>query len=217
MIDEFGISLDANILDLGTSTGTNLRLLKNMGFTHYQGLDFSDEAIRWCAEKELGYVQKGDICNIPFNSAEFSLVLATDIIEHVDDDMLALKEIKRILKPDGVAIITVPAFQFLWGHQDIVSHHKRRYLINEVRKKLGKAGLNCEEIFYFNYFMFLPIWLARMLIRLFHINVVSENQINSPLLNSIMTKAFMLDIWSARKIRPPFGVSILAIVRPFNG
>ena len=63
----------------------------------------SDDAIRWCAEKGLGDVAKGDVCDLPFGDAEFDLVLATDIIEHVDDDLRAVGEIRRVLAPGGIA------------------------------------------------------------------------------------------------------------------
>ena len=133
LIVESGIGPDAAILDLGTSTGTNLRLLKEMGFSNYKGLDMSPEAAKWCAEKNLGTVQLGDVCAIPFPDQSLDLVLATDIIEHVDDDALALREIRRVLKTTGRVIITVPAFQSLWGLQDEVAHHKRRYRGRQFR------------------------------------------------------------------------------------
>ncbi|MBK7659403.1 MAG: class I SAM-dependent methyltransferase, partial [Betaproteobacteria bacterium] len=84
-IEALGLSPDAAVLDVGTSTGTNLRLLKDMGFTRYRGLDPSPDAVRWCAEKGLGAVDLGTVAAIPFPDATFDLVLATDIIEHVDD------------------------------------------------------------------------------------------------------------------------------------
>jgi ubiquinone/menaquinone biosynthesis C-methylase UbiE len=65
------------------------------------GLDLSDEAIRFCAEKGLGVVHRGDVCDLPFEDASLDLVLATDIIENVEDDRLALSEIARVLVPDG--------------------------------------------------------------------------------------------------------------------
>ncbi len=214
LINELNIPVETRILDLGTSTGTNLRLLRDMGFVNYIGLDSSDEAIRWCKEKELGNVQKGDICSLPFKNNEFSLVLATDVIEHVKDDLLALSEINRVLNKNGIVIITVPAFQILWGRQDEVAHHKRRYLINDLKQKLIQTGFINSETFYFNYLMFLPIWLVRTFIRLLHVNLVSENQLNTTLFNYMLTHVFLVDVWSARKLKPPFGVSICAVVRP---
>lgn len=202
---------DARVLDIGTSTGTNLRLLKELGFSNRLGLDLSDEAIRWCAEKGLGMVEKGDVCNLPFGDCEFKLVLATDIIEHVDDDLQALREIRRVLAPGGVAIITVPAFQSLQGLQDDVAHHKRRYLKRELLERIRRGGLVCLDSFYFNYLLFVPIWVARRLIELLGIKLKSENQVNTPILNRLLTWIFMFDIATAKIIYPPFGVSIIAV------
>src|SRR5438552_10308354 len=81
-----GLPSDARVLDVGTSTGTNLRMLRSIGFSNVEGLDLDEEAIRFCAEKGFGAVTRGDILNMPFEDCRFDLVLATDIIEHVDDD-----------------------------------------------------------------------------------------------------------------------------------
>lgn len=188
-------------------------MLNELGYKEYQGLDFSEEAIRWCAEKGLGKVQHGDVCNIPFAENSFGLILATDIIEHVEDDQKALSEITRVLKPGGTAIISVPAFQSLWGLQDEVSHHKRRYRLGPLKKLIGTAGLSCKECFYFNYMLFVPIWLTRRIIRLLKIHIQSENQVNTPMLNAILKAIFISDVFSARVINPPFGVSIICIAQ----
>lgn len=213
IINGFDLLSTANVLDIGTSTGTNLRMLRDLGYLNVRGLDLSEDAIQWCADKGLGQVDKGDICNIPSREGEYDLVLATDIIEHVDDDVLAMQEIARVLKPGARSIITVPAFQSLWGLQDTVSHHKRRYRKNDFMAKLKSSGLEVEEFFYFNYLLFFPIWMARQLIRVFNINLHSENEINSSAMNYLLTKLFSLDIITARKLSPPFGVSLLAIVK----
>lgn len=215
IIKNFHLDKKAEVLDIGTSTGTNLRMLREAGFVTVRGLDFSDEAIRWCADKGLGRVDKGDVCNIPCQKGVYDLVLATDIIEHVDDDVTALSEISRVLKSSGYAVITVPAFQSLWGLQDTVSHHKRRYRKQELLDKLNKVGFVVEECFYFNYLLFLPIWLARKTIALIGLNLSSENELNSTLMNRVLNCIFSFDIATARKVNPPFGVSILAIVRKY--
>src|SRR6185312_16718168 len=77
MIARMGLPSDARILDIGTSTGTNLRMLRDLGFTNFEGLDQSEDAIRWCADKGLGKVTAGDVCKLPFADESFDLVLAT--------------------------------------------------------------------------------------------------------------------------------------------
>jgi SAM-dependent methyltransferase len=212
-IERLGLPQDAPILDVGTSTGTNLRMLTEQGYHNVCGLDFSEESIRWCARKGLPPVHKGDVRRLPFGDNSFDLVLATDIIEHVDDDTLAVRELRRVLKPSGHALITVPAFASLWGLQDVVAHHKRRYRMKPLLDKLGKAGLLPDRSYYFNFILFVPIWLARRVVQLFGIKLDSESQINSPLLNRILSGVFKIDISLAPHVRAPFGVSVLVVAR----
>ena len=206
-----GLSREASILDVGTSTGTNLRMLADLGFLHVVGLDISDEAIRFCAEKGLGVVRPGDICDLPFEDASLDLVLATDLIEHVDDDRLALSEIARVLVPGGNAVITVPAFQSLWGLQDEVAHHLRRYRLPMLRNAIEAVGLRPVRCFHFNYLLFLPIWFARQILRVFDIKISSESQVNTRLLNRLLRRVFDLDVQTAPWLAPPFGVSIFLL------
>lgn len=214
IIETFNLPQDAAVLDIGTSTGTNLRMLRNLGFTEVTGLDRSPEAIRFCSAKGLGEVLLGDICDLPFRDATFNLVLATDIVEHVDDDLQAMKEIRRVLKANGRLLLTVPTFPLLWGLQDDVSQHRRRYKMKELLAKLRAAGLRPLQHFHFNYLLFFPILVARRLIRLSHIRMASENNLNPGWLNSLLLPVFQFDVRSAARLRPPIGVSALVVAAP---
>jgi len=213
LIGRLGLRRHDHVLDVGTSAGTNLRLLRDLGFTSVTGLDLSPDAIRFCAENGYGTVRRGDITDMPFRAETFSLVLATDIIEHVDDDRRALQEIRRVLKPGHPALITVPAFPELWGFQDIVSKHKRRYRMRALVDHIRQAGLVPDQSFHFNYLLFAPIFLARQLMKLRPPSVQSESEINTPLVNRLLSSIFAFDIRTAEHFRPPFGVSILLLVR----
>ncbi len=206
-----GVSDRARVLDTGTSAGTNLRMLRDLGFQQVTGLDMSEDAIAFCAAKGLGSVERGDICSMPFAGESFDLVLATDIIEHVDDDGLALREIMRVLRPGGKVLLTVPAFKLLWGLQDRVAQHKRRYRLAPLTKSVKGAGLRVVHAYYFNYLLVVPILSARRLIDALGIALQSEGQVNSPFLNRALSAVFACDIYSAPFIRPPFGVSILML------
>ena len=206
-IGRLRIGSAARVLDLGTSTGTNLRMLRDAGFSNVAGLDCSEEALRWCLEKNLGNVIKGDITRLPFFHEQADLVLATDVIEHLDDDRAAIREITRVLKRGGAVLVAVPAFGLLWGPQDEFAQHKRRYRKREVEQMLSDAGLIVERSYYFNYLLFLPILLARTLLRLIRPELSSENEINSPVINRVLKAIFAFDVTTAPFIRPPFGVS----------
>jgi SAM-dependent methyltransferase len=211
IISRFNFSRNIEILDIGTGTGSNLRLLRDLGFTRVTGIDRSPEATRYCADKGLGEVRLGDVCSLPFPEERFDLILATDVIEHVDDDLRALRELCRVLKPAQTLLLTVPAFPLLWGLQDEVSHHKRRYRLDQLLEKLHAANLSPEQYFYFNYILFLPILICRRLMRVLKIGIASEGQINTIWLNRALTPLFRFDIRTAPRFRPPFGVSALVI------
>nr|MCH9674054.1 class I SAM-dependent methyltransferase [Gammaproteobacteria bacterium] len=145
--------------------------------------------------------------------ASFELVLATDIIEHVNEDADALREIWRVLAPGGRVLITVPAFESLWGLQDERSAHVRRYRMKPLLQRVESSGLEPLTHYYFNYLLFVPIWLARRAIDLFKVNLDSENEVNSPALNRLLSAIFRLDVSTARLVRPPFGVSALVVAK----
>jgi SAM-dependent methyltransferase len=208
-----GVDTSAHSLDVGTGTGANLRVLQELGFRDVTGLDASDDAIRFCAEKGLPPVRRGDITSLPFAESSFDLILATDVIEHVDDDGQALRELRRTLSPDGTLLLTVPAFQSLWGPQDRLSMHKRRYRLRPLLDLLRRNGWAPQRAYYFNYLLFAPIWLARRIIDLLRIELQSENEVNSPLINNVLSRIFAFDIATAPIIRPPFGVSILVVAQ----
>ena len=213
VFEQLRLPPDAAILDVGTGTGANLRLFRELGFFHSAGVDSSVAAIDFCKSKGLGNPDLGDACSLPYRDGSFELVVATDVIEHVDQDDKALKEIHRVLKPAGHALITVPAFQSLWGIQDVVAHHKRRYRMACLCDRIAESGLLLTHSFYFNFLLFAPIWAARQFFRLWQPAISSENEVNSKLLNRILGAVFMLDIHMAPRLRPPFGVSILALAQ----
>ena len=211
LIKPLRIPLGSSILDIGSGTGSNLRLLRELKFSNVTGADFSEDSIKYCAEKKLGLVRKADVCDLPFNDNQFHMILATDIIEHVDDKK-ALAEIYRTLASGGFALLTVPAFPFLWGLQDDVSHHRIRYRKKLFESLISNAGFRISNSFYFNYLLFAPIWIARKVIKLLKVPLKSEGQINSPWINGILYSIFYLDIKMASTLKMPFGVSILAMV-----
>lgn len=212
-IARLGLARSARVIDVGTGTGAGLRLLRELGFVAVEGVDANDTAIRWCAAKNLGTVRSGDACSLPFADASVDLVCATDVIEHVENHSQALSEIARVLAPGRHALLTVPAFQSLWGLQDEKAHHKRRYRLRGLRECVENAGLTAARGYYFNYLLFVPIFIARQVIRAAGIELRSENEVNTPVINRVLTAIFRLDVLTAPYLHPPFGVSALIVAR----
>ncbi len=212
MIKPLRILRDATVLDVGSGTGSNLRLLQGLKFSRVTGVDQSEDAIRYCAEKNLGLVRQADVCDLPFGDGAFQLILATDIVEHVDEKK-SLAEIYRTLAPGGYALLTVPAFQTLWGVQDEKCHHRMRYRKPQFETVTRDAGFGIVRSFYFNYLMFGPIFIGRKIIKMFNIALESEGQINTPWINRIMNVVFSFDVYTSPRFNPPFGVSILILAR----
>jgi SAM-dependent methyltransferase len=210
-LEKANLRRDARIIDIGTSTGSTLRMLRDLGYSRVTGIDPSDEAISYCASKGLGRVAKGSLANLEFDDDSFDFVFATDVLEHVENDLRGLQEICRVLSPGCQALITVPAFRMLWGLQDRQALHKRRYRKKPLLDLVSAAGLHPIKAYYFNYLLFLPILLARRIIDVMGLKLSSENEINSAVLNAILNLVFQFDVRTAPVVRPPFGVSILVV------
>ena len=85
--------------------------------------------------------------HLPYESDSFELVTALDVIEHLDDDVAGLREMRRVLRRDGRLLVFVPAFMFLWGVHDDISNHRRRYTLKELRSVVSEAGMYHSERF----------------------------------------------------------------------
>lgn len=211
ILSDYKISKSAKILDIGTSTGTNLRMLRDDGYTNYIGMDIAQESKEFCAAKGLGNVLIHDVSK-PFPESSFDVIIATDIIEHIDDDKKALNNIFNATKPGGFVLITVPCFMFLWGPQDDLSHHKRRYIKKELVQLIKEQGFRVLKSFYFNFLLLAPIFMMRKLLKMLG-KKQNENEINSSLINKIFQAIFTLDVKLAKVLPIPFGVSCCVIVQ----
>jgi SAM-dependent methyltransferase len=200
------------ILDIGCGTGANLEMLSEFG--NAQGVDVSAEALSFCRTRGLDQVRQGEAEQLPYEDAKFDLVTALDVVEHLDDDLSGLKEMRRVLRPDGCALIFVPAFMFLWGVQDDISNHRRRYTLPGIREALQSAGFELERATYANITFFFPILLGRLLMRATGFRPASENNLTIGSLNGVLGNLFGAESAFLRYLNFPFGVSIICVARP---
>jgi SAM-dependent methyltransferase len=207
------------ILDVGCGTGTMLGHLARFG--HAQGVDADAEAIRFCRERGLDEVRHVAPGPLPFADASFDLVTALDVVEHIDDDAAAVAEMARVLRPGGLALTTVPAFPSLWGRQDEIAHHKRRYRAAGLRALVAGAGLEVEHLTHFNTLLFGPIAAVRVARRTTRWGrapgsgeLRSDFELTRPgPLNALLARVFAAEAPLVARGRLPFGVSLLALGR----
>jgi len=199
------------ILDVGCGTGANLLMLSQYGDA--EGVDVSEDALTFCHERGLEQVKLGAAEALPYDDGTFDLVTALDVVEHLDDDLAGLREMRRVLRPGGRVLLFVPTFMFLWGLQDDVSHHRRRYRMPELRRVLEQAGFEVERTTYANITFFMPILAMRKLMRLTGIKAETENNINVSALNGVLGSILGAESAILKYVNIPFGVSGLCVGR----
>jgi SAM-dependent methyltransferase len=205
-----------DILDVGCGTGTMVRHLGRYG--EARGADTSGEAIRFCRERGIDSVVQTSGTTLPYDEDSFDLVTALDVIEHIDDDRGTLTDLRRILRPGGHLLVSVPAYEFLWGPQDEVSEHKRRYTLKELGRRLDEAGFHTRRLTYFNTLLFPPI----AAIRLLRPHRPGRSEPKSDFRFTVprwacrtLAAIFGMEAALLRRVDLPFGVSILALaVKP---
>ena len=124
-----------------------------------------------------------------------------------------LDELRRVLRPGGRILIFVPTFRWLWGVQDDISHHRRRYRLPELRRALMEAGFEVERTTYANITFLLPTFLGRLFMRLTGIKPDSENRINVAALNPLFARILGSEATFLRFMNFPIGVSGLCVAR----
>ena len=156
----------AKILDIGCGGGPLLLYLKAAGFTNVYGLDFSEEAVAKCVERGLSNVYVMDGHSPKFEPESFDIIIASDSLEHLKNEMQALHNWHSILKSTGSLIIFVPAFMYLWSEHDIINHHYRRYTSGNLKSKVESEGFLVTKKSYWNFFMFFPTTIVRLVQKL---------------------------------------------------
>lgn len=195
----------SKVLDIGCGPGENMR-----SFTKYDviGFEKSDKFVKLGKNKGLKVV-KGSFPNTPFKDSEFDCILCLDVFEHIEDDKKGVYEISRVLKDSGIAIISVPTYQWLWGAQDEVNHHKRRYTLGSLCSLLKEFQIVRKT--YWNTALFLPSAGAKLISR---VNGKNELRKIDPNINTILKKIAEMDNLAIRKgIDLPFGTSAIIVAR----
>ena len=205
------LRMPIRFLDAGCGTGGMLRRLSPFGVGI--GIDFSPLALAHAHRKIPNDLCRASITQLPFTNYSFDLITSFDVLYHrsIADDQTALNEIARLLKPNGIVLIRVPAFESLRGAHDQLVHTRHRYTADEMRSKIQRAGLKVIRLTYANFFLFIPIYIIRAL-QLSHSKKESSDvELPSTAINNVLETLLKIESFLIRFIDLPFGVSLFAL------
>lgn len=211
-----------HVLDAGCGTGGMLALLRDKKpCLDTQGVDASGLAVQHCRQRGLTQVRLGTVHELPFESGAFDAVISLDVLYHADvKEQEALAEMSRVLRPGGLLVANLPAFECLRGSHDVAVRGARRYKADEVRHLLDGHGLCCELSHYWNAWLFLPLLVWRWLSRRPSEKreaLSSDLALPPAWLNRVLSAGAKVDARLCRALCLPFGSSVFAVARKVPG
>jgi SAM-dependent methyltransferase len=222
------LSPAATLIEIGCSTG---HLLQDLRATHPSvrliGLDLILSGLRKARATQPDVVlAQADACHLPIADSSADAVLSVNLLEHVPDDMMALSEIRRVLRPGGKAVLVVPVAPGLYDYYDRFLQHERRYARGEMTSKARKAGLDVEEDLHLGSVVFPAFWMAKKANRLrfdhlagLELEEKVRRDYGQTAQSPIFGLACRMERWLLNNgARPPFGIRGLTVVRrPLQG
>jgi ubiquinone/menaquinone biosynthesis C-methylase UbiE len=201
------------LLDCGAGTG---RFAKEMeSHCRVMVLDDHEEALRLLRKRfraDQIISLAGD--RVPLPDASLEYVTALDVLEHTPDDRAVVDGFCRLLKPGGIALVTVPAGKTLWGDWDVALHHYRRYSRPQLRALFREERWEVLYVNYTNVAVYPAAWLVRKWRKWFPKKDSAarmEDEVPAPWLNAILRASFVRPaFW---RVPFPFGVSLLLVAR----
>lgn len=206
------------VLDAGCGTGANLAMVREMGYEAC-GLDVAPAALEFAARRPecAGRLSHASAGRLPFPAESLDAVLSADVLYLLSDaeEKAALAECRRVLKPDGVLILNLPAYEWLRGRHDQAIGTKRRYTASRLRRKLLDAGLEPVRIEY-RHMLFLPLLVGVRFVRRGRgEGSAAWSDLTVPIspFNGPMELVARVEEWFGRFVRRPFGTSVSAVAR----
>jgi SAM-dependent methyltransferase len=202
------------ILEIGCGSGALLQDLQEKNTVY--GMDVADEALKICRERGLDCVSLADVTALPYADESFDTVVAIDVLEHIDDESAALREVNRVLKPGATLIVTVPAFQMLWSRRDVDHHHKRRYSVKEIRRRIREGGFRVLKATYINLPVFFPLFF---MLKTGHLSANDTTSVSRDFgivpkpVNSALSRLMEAEAQITPHVNLPFGSSIACVGR----
>jgi len=201
---------NARILDVGCGDGLFFESLSRFG--DVEGIEPDSSLVndpRWRDRIKVARIEENPEI-LPSNT--YDLILMLDVLEHLADDLGALKALRGSLRPEGRIVLTVPALSWLWSGHDVANEHHRRYSRRTLRRALEASGFRVETLRYFFMWTIAPM-LARRLFDPAGKRKAGDHTVSIPPepLNRILTIASQAEHAAGRVIPWPIGSSLLAV------
>jgi SAM-dependent methyltransferase len=216
------------VLDAGCGSGRLLDELRDYG--HVTGLDLNPDSVEIARSRGHEDVVQGPVEQLPWPDETFDLVISLDMVEHTPDDRVALRELRRVTKPGGLFLMTVPALRALWSSHDVFNNHFRRYDRRMMRALAADTGWSIERMTYFNSLLLPPAAAVRLLQRVRHRDIIDGNgdisnesqhgrhgsdvELTPPWMSPLLELPMKLEArWLHHRRTLPAGLSLLAVLR----
>jgi SAM-dependent methyltransferase len=215
-LEQLPLPTGARILDAGCGSGRTLEQLREYG--QVCGIELSPDAAALARGRGDFDVRIGRLEELPWDAATFDLITCLDVIEHTPDDRVTLRELRRVCRPGGWLLVTVPAYQALWSAHDEANHHYRRYARDTLSSAAADAGWHVERMTSFNSLLLAPAAAVRVAQRRRMRRQDPSNRPDLELgpawLNGVLERPLLIEArWLARGRTLPAGLSLLAVLR----
>ncbi len=203
------------LLDAGCGSGGMLaRLHAEFPAADLTGLDISEHALQLTKDRgSNAQLVLGSVDRLPFEDARFDAVVSLDVLYHRDvDDRMAVREMHRVLRPGGVLLLNLPAFDFLRGSHDVAINTARRYTRSQLARLLREANFTIETLTYWNMLLLPAVAAVRWASR-------GKTEVRSDLssppaaVNELLGGIARTELALSRRMPLPFGTSLFAVAR----
>ncbi len=214
VLDGLALGEPLRILDAGCGSGRNMVDLARRGTV--TGVELSQPSVEKARERGCGEVVEGSVLEMPFADASFDLAVSLDVIEHLEDDLGALRELRRVVAPGGALLVTVPAYGWLWSGHDEINHHQRRYTMRSLRAVAEQAGWREERTSYFNSLL-LPVAIVLRVLDRFN-RKTTESSLDLWVPPELVNRTLEVPLTLESQLiahggRIPAGLSLLSVFR----
>jgi len=200
-------------LDVGCGTGENFALLSSYG--RFLGMEVTGELFGEGMERPPRPVMIARGEALPFADGSLGICTFFDVLEHIEAEDEFLREVRRVLRPGGFVVLSVPAYPFLWSEHDVSLHHFRRYVRRTLKDALVRNGLTVVRATYAFASVLPAVAAVRLVGRLIpRRRAPQTTYVTTPEpFNSLLVRLIELEAAWLSRADLPFGTSLLALAR----